>query len=109
MIPRIRLNHPVDGGLRIVRVSPDDERIELSTSTGASGANYGSGATSCAGTKTSFNDGDATPVTAGAAPFKGVLRPEQAIANLLGGSITGTWRLQITNRSQDPGTLFCFS
>jgi hypothetical protein len=64
-----------------------------------SGAGYGSGASSCAGTATIFDD-EATVAWAdpgAVAPFNGPHRPTEALSGLDGSSPKGVWDLQVTS------------
>lgn len=109
MVPQIRLNHTFDADLDLTLVSPSGQTIDLSSDNGGSGDNYGSGSTDCAGAKTGFNDLAGTSIRNGVAPFVGTFEPEEPIAEVIGGPVTGTWKLRITDDlSGDVGTLFCF-
>jgi subtilisin-like proprotein convertase family protein len=106
---RIRLNHTFDADLNISLVGPDGTIVDLSSGNGGGGDNFGSGANSCAGTPTVFDDSAAVSITSGTAPFAGTFRPEQALSAFNGKSSAGTWKLRIADTAGlDVGTLFCF-
>lgn len=110
VVVRLRINHTFDGDLRIDLVHPDGTIIGLiAPNPGNGGANFGSGATSCAGTLTVFDDAAATPIAAGAAPFTGSFKPRQALSALNGKSSQGIWTLKVTDTAPgDSGTIYCF-
>jgi subtilisin-like proprotein convertase family protein len=108
-IPRIRLNHTFDSDLRITLISPTGKSLVLSNRRGASGDNFGSGANDCTGTKTSFDDLAATPISAGAPPFAGTFKPDQPLSDMVSEPNDGVWTLRIQDLvSGDTGTLGCF-
>jgi subtilisin-like proprotein convertase family protein len=105
---RIRLNHTFDSDLVIALVHPDGSTINLAANRGSSGDNYGSGATSCAGTFTVFDDSAATAIGSGTAPFAGTFKPEQPLAALNGKPTQGTWKLRVNDTAAaDTGTVYC--
>jgi len=106
---RVRLNHSRDSDLVISLVHPDGTVITLADRRGGNGDNYGSGATSCSGTFTVFDDAASTSVAGGSAPFAGTYRPEQLLSALNGKSVTGTWKLRVADvRVPSTGTIYCF-
>ena len=106
---RVRLNHTWDGDLILTLVHPDGTTVTLSNRRAGEGDNYGSGANSCAGTFTVFDDAAATAISAGSAPFAGTFRPEVALSALNGKPSNGTWKLRIQDAAaQDTGTLGCW-
>jgi subtilisin-like proprotein convertase family protein len=105
---RVRLNHAFDGDVEIRLVHPDGTTILLSDNRGGAGTNYGSGANDCSGTPTTFDDSAATAITAGAAPFAGTFRPEQALSAFNGKPTAGIWKVRITDTAtDDTGTAGC--
>lgn len=105
---RVRLNHTFDGDIDMFLVAPDGTTVELSTDNGGAGANYGSGANDCSGTKTIFDDSAASSITAGAAPFAGTFRPEQMLSTVNGKRSDGIWKLRIIDDFiGDVGTIGC--
>jgi len=103
-----RLNHTFDGDLRISLVHPDNTVIPLVTNRGSSGANFGTGANSCAGVPTLMDDQAAVAITAGAAPFAGSFRPESPLSALNGKPSNGTWNLRVQDTANlDTGTVGC--
>jgi subtilisin-like proprotein convertase family protein len=105
---RVRLNHTFDGDLELRLVHPDGTVILLSDNRGGSGDNYGTGANDCSGTPTVFDDQAAGAVSAGAAPFVGSFKPEQALSALNGKPTAGVWKLRVTDTANlDTGTVGC--
>lgn len=108
---RVRLNHTFDADLTLELVAPDGTVVTLSqnrdTALGG-GDNYGTGANDCSGTPTIFDDSAATAIGAGLPPFAGTFRPETPLSVLNGKSITGTWKLRVTDSATlDTGTVGC--
>lgn len=105
---RVRLNHSYDADLVIDLVHPDGTIVNLASNRGSSSDNYGSGAASCAGTFTIFDDSAATAISAGSAPFAGTFRPEQLLSTLTGKPTQGTWKLRVTDTAAiDTGFVYC--
>ena len=71
----VNITHPNVGDITITLSGPAGPSIPLSTNNGGAGANY---------TNTTFDDEAATAITAGAAPFTGLFRPESPLAALNG-------------------------
>lgn len=104
----VRLNHTYDGDLTLSIRSPSGTTIPLAANRGGSGDDYGSGANDCTGTFTVFDDGAATGISGGVAPFAGSFRPESALAALNGEPIEGTWTLVVSDGAAgDTGTVGC--
>lgn len=107
---RFRANHTFDGDLVISLIAPDGTTVPLANNRGSSGDNWGSGATDCSGTQTTFDDSAATAISAGIAPFASSFRPETPLAALNGKEMNGTWKLRFSDvGAADVGTLFCAS
>lgn len=85
---RLTLTHTFDGDLDVFLVAPDATLIELSTDNGGSGDNFNG---------TVFDDEATTAITAGAAPFAGRFRPEQALSARDATAANGLWKLRITD------------
>ncbi|MBL7827195.1 MAG: proprotein convertase P-domain-containing protein, partial [Saprospiraceae bacterium] len=98
---QINLTHTFDSDLDIYLVAPNGQILELSTDNGGGNDNY---------TNTVFCDNAASSITAGAAPFTGIFRPEGTlVASACGTTVTptvttlaafaagqnGIWQLQI--------------
>ncbi len=108
---RVRLNHTFDHDLVLALIAPDGTTVTLAqsrdTATGG-GDNYGTGANDCSGTPTVFDDSAATAIGAGTPPFAGTFRPETPLSDLNGKTITGTWKLRVTDiEALDTGTVGC--
>lgn len=106
---RVRLNHTFDGDLVLSAQSPDGAAVTLANRRGSSGDNFGSGATDCTGTFTTFDDAAGTPIGAGTAPFAGSFQPDSPLSGLIGRPVAGNWSFKINDAaSGDSGTLFCW-
>lgn len=106
---RVRLNHTFDGDLVLSLVGPDGTEVALSNRRGGGGDNFGSGANTCGGTPTVFDDSAATPIASGASPFVGSFRPDAPLSAFNGKSTAGMWKLRVSDQAGlDVGTLFCF-
>lgn len=105
---KVRMNHTFDGDITMTIRSPGGTTVPLVAERGGEGANFGSGANSCDGTFTVFDDSAATEIGFGIPPFAGSFRPESALAALNGESIQGTWTLSVTDAaSGDIGVVGC--
>ncbi|HVV86554.1 MAG TPA: DUF4215 domain-containing protein [Kofleriaceae bacterium] len=94
------ITHTWDSDLNISLVSPRGIARDLSSGNGSSGDNY---------TRTFFDDGATTSVTAGTAPFTGRFKPEQLLngaGNYRGQAAAGTWTLHVGDSANgDTGTI----
>jgi subtilisin-like proprotein convertase family protein len=105
---RVRLNHTFDGDLVLSLIGPDGTEVVLSNRRGAGGDNFGSGANSCAGAPTVFDDSAAATIAAGTAPFSGSFRPDFPLSGFNGKPTAGIWKLRATDQAgADVGTIFC--
>lgn len=105
---KVRLNHTFDADLVISLVHPDGTVITLANNRGGAGDNFGSGANDCSGTPTVFDDGAATAISAGVAPFAGTFRPDSPLSGFNGKPTAGTWKLRIADTAAlDTGTVGC--
>ena len=106
---RMWITHLWDSDLDISLEGPDGTRIVLSSDNGDDGDNYG---VSC-DMPTTFDDGAATEITFGTAPFAGAFRPEQPLAVFAGksgGAANGIWKLLMRDDAAGIiGTLQCWS
>jgi subtilisin-like proprotein convertase family protein len=84
--------HTFDEDLVITLIAPSGAEVVLSNKKGGSGHNF---------TGTIFHDGAATAIANGTAPFTGEFRPDQPLAALLGTNPNGTWRLKVTDDTDD--------
>ncbi len=93
----VNITHTWDADLSLYLVSPSGTQVALSLGHGGNGDNY---------TATLFDDGAATPIASGAAPFTGSFIPDAPLSTMIGENITGTWELFVVdNASQDIGTI----
>ncbi|MBL8169910.1 MAG: proprotein convertase P-domain-containing protein, partial [Acidobacteria bacterium] len=108
----VHLTHTYDQDLTLRLIGPDGTTINLAVKRGGDGDNYG---TACApdAQRTLFDDAAATAITAGAAPFVGSFKPEQALTAFNGKSgaaANGIWKLRvIDDTDQDTGSIQCAS
>lgn len=108
----VYVTHTYDSDLAISLVAPDGTTIYLSTGNGGSGHNYGASCPAETG-GTTFDDGAAVSITAGAAPFAGSFRPQQPLSALIGKSgtaVNGVWKLHVADVvAPDSGAVQCCS
>jgi subtilisin-like proprotein convertase family protein len=96
----VNITHTFVSDLR-VSLSYGGRTVQLVNQRGGSGDNF---------TSTRFNDGAATSIAVGAAPFTGHFRPEQSLNAFDGLSPGGTWTLTVTDAvTSDTGTLNSWS
>ncbi len=106
----IRFTHTFDSDLFIGLLNPANLGVVLSANNGGSGDDYGSGATTCAGTQTVFDDEAGTAIGAGAAPFNGPHRPDGLLSAYDGRGMNGNWRFFVDDSvGGDSGTAHCAS
>ncbi|MBI5058556.1 T9SS type A sorting domain-containing protein [candidate division KSB1 bacterium] len=79
---RLTLTHSHDSNLDLWLVTPWADTIMLANSRGGAGDNY---------TGTLFDDGAATPIGSGLAPFAGSYRPEELLSAVVEHAANGTW------------------
>jgi hypothetical protein len=112
----VRISHTYDPDLLIAIRPPGGTYVVLSNSRGgfvqATNDDYGSGAASCSGTQTTFDDSASTPIGAAAAPFNGSFVPEQPLAGVNGSPTLGRWELYLYDTNAigpgvAAGTLHC--
>ncbi len=103
----VRADHTQIEDLTLLLESPRGKFVKLFTNA-ASDADLGSGADSCGGEPTVFDDEAATDVESGTAPLAGSFRPEQSLSRFDGKPIHGRWTLIVSDGDGgDDGTLFC--
>ncbi|RHW24293.1 hypothetical protein D0Z08_25625 [Nocardioides immobilis] len=96
----INIAHPFVGDL-IVTLSYGNHTVLLTNRRGGGGDNY---------TNTRFNDGAASHISAGTAPFTGDFRPEQSLNAFDDLNPSGVWVLKVTDAvTHDTGTLQSWS
>ncbi len=84
----LSLNHPFDGSLTLVLVSPDGTRVTLADQVGNDGDNF---------TGTIFFDGARKRIANGTAPFSEFFKPEKSLSTLTGKEAQGNWTLEVTD------------
>jgi hypothetical protein len=115
----IRLNHNFDRDIIVALRAPNGAYVTLANSrpgdaSNATPDNYGSGATSCSGTQTTFNDQAALKLTSAVPPFAGSFVPENPLATLNGSPSNGRWETYLFDTNgigvgTAAGTLYCAS
>lgn len=91
------LTHTFDSDLRITLTAPNAAAVVLSGQRGGSGNNF---------IGTVFDDQAATAISAGAAPFTGSFRPDQALSTFNGIDAFGIWTLTVADIvSLDSGSI----
>lgn len=101
VVVSLSLTHTWDSDVGIYLRNPAGGEIALSVANGSNGDNY---------TNTTFDDDAALSITAGAAPFTGVFRPEQPLSTFNYTPSSGTWGLRLNDSaSQDTGNLITWT
>jgi subtilisin-like proprotein convertase family protein len=96
---QLDVTYPLDNDLTIDLIAPDGTDVPLSYFEGT-GANF---------QNTTFDDGAATPISAGNSPFAGSYQPEWPLAALDGKNAQGVWQLQFIDYGDGSGTLNSWS
>lgn len=94
----VYLNHAAVGDLTLRLISPDGTMNLLSAHNGGTNDDYGTGCTAAG--RTTFDDGAATSITAGVAPFVGTFRPQEPLSAFIGKygtNVNGPWTLEIVD------------
>ncbi|WP_197455925.1 S8 family serine peptidase [Stieleria neptunia] len=93
----LNIDHTRDQDLNITLIAPDGMRSVLVSGKGGTADNF---------TNTTFDDGTATSIADGTAPFTGTFRPEESILPLIADGISGSWTLEIEDiAAAEGGTL----
>ena len=91
----VRISHQYDPDLLIVLRAPNGSYVTLANGRGgtvqATNNDYGSGAPSCSGTQTTFDDAATASIATTPAPFNGSVKPESPLSALNGSSLRGRW------------------
>jgi hypothetical protein len=112
----VRISHNHDPDLIIALRAPNGTYVTLANSRGgtvdATNNNYGSGATSCAGTQTTFDDQAGIAFSTAGAPFAGSFIPETPLSALNGSPTLGSWEVYLYDTNaigigSPAGTLHC--
>jgi subtilisin-like proprotein convertase family protein len=106
----VRISHTFDQDLQLLLQHPTGTTVLLAGGEGdvISNVDYGSGAFTCAGTPTTFDDEASTSIDDASAPFAGRFRPEERLSQLDGKQLEGKWRLIVVdNEEPDGGILHC--
>ncbi|MBZ0231100.1 MAG: proprotein convertase P-domain-containing protein, partial [Deltaproteobacteria bacterium] len=88
------ISHTYDGDVDISLISPAATTLDLSSD--QSGVNYAS---------TMFDDGAATAITSGTAPYRGRFRPEAALSGVANQAAAGAWTLRAVDDAGGDGGL----
>lgn len=108
---RVRIQHTFPGDLVLTLQSPAGTEVVLSAENGIEGTlpNYGGGTANCSGTFTVFDDNAAAGIVDGNPPFLGQYQPEEALSTLNGESVTGPWKLKVSDEiAEDGGSISCW-
>ena len=106
----LRISHTFDRDVTAFLVSPTGLVDPLVLGRGDTGDNFGSGATNCSGTFTTFSDAAATPIGSGSVPFAGSFKPEGPLSVFTRSRVGGTWRVVVSDSAPgDMGTLHAAS
>ena len=106
----VRITHTFDGDVDVFLISPSGRFVPLVGGRGATGDDFGTGATDCTGTLTTFSDLAPTAIGDGTPPFAGAFKPESSLALLNGGVASGVWTVLITDTvGNDDGTIHAVS
>jgi hypothetical protein len=105
----VRLTHDHATDVEIELEAPNGERVLLAPNNGSSnGGGYGSGANSCAGTRTVFNDLAATSIFEAESPFTGSFKPLEPLVDTFMQNAAGTWKVHVRDRDfGDGGVIGC--
>lgn len=94
---KVNVTHTYDGDLTLSLIGPNGVSVALSNRRGSSGDNF---------VDTVFDDGAATPIASGTAPFTGAFKPETPLGALAGIPANGTWTLKaVDSAGSDSGTI----
>lgn len=106
----VRITHTFDMDVVVTLVSPTGSVVPLAVGQGGGLDDFGSGATNCGGTLTTFDDAALNPISTAVAPFAGAFRPEQPLSLFNGKKAQGVWTLTASdNVDADNGTLHAAS
>jgi hypothetical protein len=106
----VRITHTFDGDVDIFLISPTGRFVPLVGGRGGSGDDFGSGATDCNGTLTTFSDLAPIAIGDGTPPYAGAFKPESSLAALNGGTASGVWTVVVTDTvGNDDGTIHAVS
>ena len=106
----VRISHSFDRDVTAFLVSPTGLVDPLVLGRGDTGDNFGTGATDCSGTPTTFTDTSATAIGEGAVPFAGAFKPEAPLSVFTGSRAAGVWRVVVSDGAPgDTGTLHAVS
>ncbi len=82
--------HPNDGDLTVRLDSPDGTRVALLSRVGGSGDHF---------TGTILDDQATGAIASGSAPFTGLFRPREPLAQLIDQDVAGTWKLNVSDQA----------
>ena len=106
----LRISHSFDRDVTAFLVSPTGLVDPLVLGRGDKGDNFGTGATDCSGTLTTFTDTSRTAIGEGAVPFAGAFKPEAPLSVFTGSRAAGVWRVVVSDGAPgDTGMLHAVS
>lgn len=106
---RMRAAHTLVSDVGVFLNGPGETSVFLAAPTGDNGDDFGTGAASCDGTFTVFDDSAPTSIDAAKAPFAGTFKPHEPLQDLVGKPMGGDWELTFIDLfPTDAGTLYCW-
>lgn len=101
VVVKVSVAHDGVGDLTLTLVSPASTEVALCSGVGGTDDHY---------SDTVFDDGAATPIGSGTAPFTGYFRPANPLSALAGESADGTWTLRVADGGPNgTGQILAFS
>jgi uncharacterized repeat protein (TIGR01451 family) len=105
----MRAAHSYVSDLGVFLNGPGDASVFLASGAGGSGDDFGTGANSCDGTFTVFDDSASTSIDAATAPFAGSFKPHEPLQDLVGKPMGGDWDLTFIDLFPGEfGVLYCW-
>jgi subtilisin-like proprotein convertase family protein len=105
---KLRIAHSFANDLRVEVIAPSGKTIAMKAENTSSGADFGTGATTCAGTMTRIDETAAARISSALPPFTGTFRPDGDLMAMMGENVGGDWRIRFTDQvAQDAGTVHC--
>ena len=93
----VDIDHTFDNDLTISLIGPDDTAVVLSRRRGGQRDDFD---------HTTFDDASTQEISVGAAPFRGIFKPDEPLSAFKDKLVSGTWTLKIEDHAaQDGGSL----
>ncbi len=94
---KLNISHTYISNLTVSLIAPDDTEVRLFRRVGFNGDEFDD---------TILDNEALTPISSELSPFAGTYKPQGDLSELYGKSLTGTWKLQVTDSTDgDTGTL----